>query len=214
MSEARQRGVGRPPAGGEDKRQRILDEASDVFATDGYEASSLDQIARRARISKAGLLHHFGSKVALYSAVLEQWDGQNQDQWTPSEEPWDFLDSWVDLAVRNERRPETIALYTSLLPSVMNPDHPAHGWMRAHLERAVELIASGFEEGKRRGYVKADAPSIELARSVTAYSDGIQVLWLCQLSARDGQESGVELPMNLAEQMRIFIDMIKRSWGI
>src|SRR5699024_8973017 len=59
------RGPGRPPAGGEDKHERILTEAFDLFAEHGYAGTSLSAVADAAKISKAGLLHHFGSKTAL-----------------------------------------------------------------------------------------------------------------------------------------------------
>ncbi|MCI6412077.1 TetR/AcrR family transcriptional regulator, partial [Schaalia hyovaginalis] len=53
---------GRPRAGSEDKRARILVEALKVFGEKGYEGASLATIARAADITKPGLLHHFGSK--------------------------------------------------------------------------------------------------------------------------------------------------------
>ncbi|MBT2501719.1 TetR/AcrR family transcriptional regulator [Curtobacterium sp. ISL-83] len=218
MAIVKHRGVGRPVAGGEDKRQRILSEASKVFAVDGYEAASLTTIAERSQISKAGLLHHFGSKSGLYTAVLERWEEENRAQWVPSDEPWDFIDSWVELAVRNQERAGTIALYTSLLPSVINPDHPARTWMHEHLDRSVALLVDGFDEGKRRGYIRADAPSVALARSLVALSDGIQVLWLSQLTAvqanpAEEQPRASGSPFQLAPQVQLFVDMIKESWS-
>ena len=50
---------GRPKAGSEDKKARILAEALILFSTRGFVATSLADIARAADISKAGLLHHF-----------------------------------------------------------------------------------------------------------------------------------------------------------
>ena len=47
---------GRPKAGSEDKKARILAEALTLFSTRGYVATSLADIARAADISKAGLL--------------------------------------------------------------------------------------------------------------------------------------------------------------
>lgn len=50
---------------------RILAEAEARFAAAGYGGASLSSIARAAGLGNAGLLHHFGSKAALYRAVLE-----------------------------------------------------------------------------------------------------------------------------------------------
>lgn len=41
---------------------------------EGYEGASLATIARAADITKPGLLHHFGSKAELFTAVLDERD--------------------------------------------------------------------------------------------------------------------------------------------
>lgn len=48
----------------------ILDVAADIFATYGFQHSSVQQIADAVGYSKPGLLHRFGSKEALHRAVL------------------------------------------------------------------------------------------------------------------------------------------------
>lgn len=50
----------------------ILDVAAGIFATHGYAHSSVQQIADAVGYSKPGLLHRFGSKEALYRAVLAE----------------------------------------------------------------------------------------------------------------------------------------------
>ena len=54
-----------------DRRQSILDAAVLSFAAEGYDATSMDRIAVRAKISKPVLYDHFSSKLDLYLAVLE-----------------------------------------------------------------------------------------------------------------------------------------------
>ena len=74
---ARRRGPGRPRAGSEDKRARILNEAVILFGEHGYAGTSLADIANAADISKAGLLHHFSSKDELFCKVLERRDRED-----------------------------------------------------------------------------------------------------------------------------------------
>ena len=74
---ARRRGPGRPRAGSEDKRARILNEAVVLFGEHGYAGASLADIANAADISKAGLLHHFSSKDELFAKVLERRDRED-----------------------------------------------------------------------------------------------------------------------------------------
>jgi TetR/AcrR family transcriptional regulator len=51
---------------------RILAAAALEFAARGYAGARVDRIARRARVNKAMLYYHFGSKRALYRALLRQ----------------------------------------------------------------------------------------------------------------------------------------------
>ena len=52
-------------------RDRILDEAVDLFGFRGVEAVSLDEIARAVGVRKQSLLYWFPSKEALVAAVLD-----------------------------------------------------------------------------------------------------------------------------------------------
>jgi AcrR family transcriptional regulator len=56
----------------EERRAGILDAALAVFSARGYHASSIDDIAREAGISKALIYEHFDSKQGLYGDLLEQ----------------------------------------------------------------------------------------------------------------------------------------------
>ena len=58
----------RPPA--EDSRQRVFHAAAKEFAARGYAGASVDRIARAARLNKAMIYYHFGSKAALYRDIL------------------------------------------------------------------------------------------------------------------------------------------------
>ena len=54
--------------------EEILDRAAALFAQRGFAKTSLADVAAAVGLSKAGLLHHFPSKDALYEAVLAQAD--------------------------------------------------------------------------------------------------------------------------------------------
>jgi AcrR family transcriptional regulator len=50
----------------------ILDKAAALFARRGFSKTSIQDVADAVGLSKAGLLHHFLSKDALYAAVLDR----------------------------------------------------------------------------------------------------------------------------------------------
>jgi AcrR family transcriptional regulator len=53
-------------------RDKILTTAARLFAEQGYESTSLAQVARQAKVSKALIFWHFESKDALYRNALHK----------------------------------------------------------------------------------------------------------------------------------------------
>jgi TetR/AcrR family transcriptional regulator len=50
-------------------RRRVIDAAAKEFAQRGFDGTTLAGVARRARVSKQLIHHHFGSKEAVFQAV-------------------------------------------------------------------------------------------------------------------------------------------------
>ena len=61
-------------------RATILDAALEVFAERGVHAAQLEEIARRAGVTRGALYHHFDDKTELLLAVLKE-------RWTTSMAP-------------------------------------------------------------------------------------------------------------------------------
>jgi AcrR family transcriptional regulator len=55
-----------------DRRQAILDAATDLFAERAFTGVSIQEIADRAHTHKTTVLYHFETKDALYAAVLNE----------------------------------------------------------------------------------------------------------------------------------------------
>ena len=56
-----------------ERRELILEAAIDAFADFGYHQTSLDEVGRRAGVSKALIYEHFTSKQELYGELLETY---------------------------------------------------------------------------------------------------------------------------------------------
>jgi TetR/AcrR family transcriptional regulator len=55
-----------------DTRRRILTAAADEFGARGFAATTMDRIARRARVNKAMIYYYFPNKRALYTAIVRE----------------------------------------------------------------------------------------------------------------------------------------------
>ena len=60
-------------ARGAETRQLILDASMDLFAQNGYDATSVAEICQRAEVSKGAFYHHFPSKQALFLDLMASW---------------------------------------------------------------------------------------------------------------------------------------------
>ncbi len=58
---------------GVETRSLILDASMDLFAQNGYDATSVAEICQTAQVSKGAFYHHFPSKQALFLELMTAW---------------------------------------------------------------------------------------------------------------------------------------------
>jgi len=54
------------------RRAQLIEVGRSTFAERGYEATTVEEIAARAKVSKPILYHHFGGKEGLYAVVVDR----------------------------------------------------------------------------------------------------------------------------------------------
>src|SRR3984957_3226637 len=57
---------------GAQRRTQLLDVGRALFAERGYEATSIEEVAARAGVSKPVVYEHFGGKEGLYAVVVDR----------------------------------------------------------------------------------------------------------------------------------------------
>jgi TetR/AcrR family transcriptional regulator of autoinduction and epiphytic fitness len=76
--EAEERRGGRPAAGTDpQKRRQILEGAGRIFSTLGFDASSMNDVAREAKVSKATLYVYFQDKEHLFTSICAERRDRN-----------------------------------------------------------------------------------------------------------------------------------------
>ena len=153
--------MGRPPADGEspDTRDRLLSSALDAFGRKGFDAARLEDIAATAGISRPSLLYHFGTKAALYDAVVRdafQELGDEIVQAIETDGPFDErLDLVLARAVRFlEARP---ALARLMLREMLDGRGPTHGVLLGAGLPVLDRIRA-FVESEGQGVVRERIP--------------------------------------------------------
>jgi AcrR family transcriptional regulator len=57
---------------GTQRRRQLIGVARTLFAERGYEATSIEEIAQRAQVSKPVVYEHFGGKEGLYAVIVDR----------------------------------------------------------------------------------------------------------------------------------------------
>lgn len=57
---------------GQERREQLLLIGRELFAERGFEATSIEEIAQRAKVSKPVVYEHFGGKEGLYAVVVDR----------------------------------------------------------------------------------------------------------------------------------------------
>jgi AcrR family transcriptional regulator len=184
-------------------REAVLNAAMELIAAQGYEATSMSQVAATAGISPSGLAHHFPTREDLLAAVLERRDElDNCPLEITTDNPWDFFDHMVVLARRNAENRRLVLLYVSLTGEATNPDHPGHPWMVGHFDHVLGNLRDALTRGVRNGRLRADTPVELVCRGFVGLMDGIQLQWL------------LDAEVDMAELLDTHLTALKKTWSI
>ena len=55
-----------------ERREQLIDVARTLFAERGYDATSIEEIAASAQVSKPVVYEHFGGKEGLYAVIIDR----------------------------------------------------------------------------------------------------------------------------------------------
>ncbi|MER6775639.1 MULTISPECIES: helix-turn-helix domain-containing protein [unclassified Streptomyces] len=139
-------------------RQRIQDVALELFAEQGYEKTSLREIAERLEVTKAALYYHFKTKEDIIISVFEDLT-----------RPIDELIDWA------ERQPRTLEMKREVLrrySEAMAAGAPLYRFMQENQATMRELSIG--ETVKRRLFTLVellrtdDGPLADQVRCVSA----------------------------------------------
>ena len=187
-----------------ERRTAILEAATDVFGTRGYNNSSLVEIAEKVGMTHAGILHHFGSKEQLLLAVLAHRDETDMERLDDSRRPVgaDFLAHLVRTVRTNTTRGGIVQTYAVLSAESVTGNHPAQEFFRQRFTGLRGEAASAL--GAAVGAEPGDARVVAAASAIIATMDGLQVQWLLD-PARTDMPATVELVIDA------LVDGLRRS---
>lgn len=182
-------------AKGEERRAAILDAALDLIGRNGFRNSTLADIADAVGLTKAGVLHYFGSKDELYAEVLRLRD----ERGTPHEGL--SLDGFVAVMRDNAEVGGLVHLFTAMAAAAVEPDHDAHDFFAERYERIREQLAAAVRAEAAAGRLPDDLDADRFARVLIALADGLQVQWL------------LDPTIDMAGDVAAVVDLVRAAGG-
>jgi AcrR family transcriptional regulator len=183
------------------QRERILDAARSLFASRGFDAVTMADVAEQAGVVRATVFNHFGSKAALVETITEG-----------------VLDAWagmLDHAVADETT-STPTLVRALFDHMGFGIEQFHGFYRGVFreimkiqvgleeggvavhanQRALERLERLVARGQQRGDLSRSFATADLVSSFMSLANGTITHWLYEAasgSLRERMRSAAEI---------------------
>ncbi len=164
-----------PPA-----KTKLLNAALKIVRTNGYEATSVDELCRDAGVTKGAFFHHFKSKEDLAVAAAAYWNGMTGKLFATApyhdyDDPLDQLIAYIDFrAMLLEGR--TIPEATCLLGTMVQETYDSNPAIReacfGGIAGHADTIADIIRAAKARHAPKATWSAESLALHTQAVIQG------------------------------------------
>lgn len=157
-------------------REQILSAALRVIADRGFSRATVQEVADVVGMSKTGVLHHFGSREALFAAVLERRDAVDAERAGGGLSDADGVETLFTIIERNADVPGLAALYSALVgdAAAASGPSPAREFAAERYPRLIAALAASIELSPK--WSSADARFA--ATVLIAAADGLQTQWL------------------------------------
>ncbi len=150
MASPHLRASGQTRFSAEDRRQQILETATELFARQGYGGTTTRQIAESARVNEAIIFRHFPTKEDLYWAVIEHKCRQGHGRQIVAERlagggPIEEVFAGIALDFLNLRERDS-TLSRLLLFSALENHRLSQRFFDVHIAEVYEALAQYIRE--------------------------------------------------------------------
>lgn len=177
-------------------RTKLLDAAIETVRAQGYAATSVDDLCRKAGVTKGAFFHHFESKDALAVAAANHWSETTGAMFAsaPYHAPGDPLDrvlAYIDF--RRELLRGTPAEFTCFAGTTVQEAFATNDDIRAACKASIfghaETLVADISAAMREHKVKGDWTARSLAIHTQAVLQGAFILAKASGSAAVAVES-------------------------
>jgi AcrR family transcriptional regulator len=155
-----------------------------TFAAKGFHRGRLADVAEKAGMTHAGVLHHFGSKENLLRAVIDHRDEIGSAA-ARSVHGLDFFRHLIATAQANQGRPGIVQAYVVLSAEAVTEGNPGTDYFSGRFTGLRQLVEDELRQLAPPDDPLSEAEYAAAASNVIALMDGLQIQWLLDPEAVD-----------------------------
>jgi TetR/AcrR family acrAB operon transcriptional repressor len=166
-------------------RKQVLKKALTAFSKKGYAATTLEDIASEAKVTRGAIYHHFGGKAELYNTLIREYsDRGGLIMQQAVAEGGTLLDILRRVFVRQlevieDDREMRALMELALFKTGLIPELEEGRQQRIDTGMAlIEMLTGIMNQGIEQGLLRADVDPIEMARAYLAFQNGLINMWL------------------------------------
>ena len=138
----------------EERRGRLIQAAEDVFLERGYGLATMDDVSRRAGMSKKTIYQLFPTKQALFAALIAQY---TEHLMTPiktddgTRGPRAVLEDFLRQLARFVLSPRQVAMHRLVISEALRTPELAQTFLREAMDAGKCSLVAWFERQSARG---------------------------------------------------------------
>ena len=160
----------------------VLMKAMDLFWRQGYQATSMEDLAKVMGLSRASIYNEFPNKHALFVRALRHYDKVWRENWladltkssSPREAILDVFEAAIDACLADGSRDGCLLINTAL---ELSPHDPEVADIVAHAFTGMEaFFRTAIERGKALGEIRETVAEERTASALLGLFIGLRVL--------------------------------------
>ena len=190
------------------KRRQIIEGARRVFLSEGFDAASMGEIARAARVSKGTLYVYFDSKEALFAALIAESKRATAERNLSALDPDDpdvrrVLTTFASGLIAKVTEPEHMALLRMVIAAADKFPSVARAFYEAGPAHGARCLTGYLEEQNRQGRLAVPDPA----------TSAWQFLGMCTHALAVGILAGADPTPDAARIARLAANAVDKFLG-
>lgn len=197
----------------ERKRGTVLEAATSLFLSKGYDGTTMDEVAALAGVSKPTLYRYFADKERLYAEIVaattDNIDGLLRlvaEELAASDDPREGLGRLANKFLTALMQPDLLRLRRLVIANAERFPEVGQGWFSRGFGRVLQTLSAVFQRYAANGRLRMDDPLL-----AADHFAGL-VLWIPLNRAMFSGNCDSD-PAELARYAQAAVDAFLRGYG-